>query len=178
MKECEHGVMSGGVVVMPTDTLYGLIASALDPQAVEKIYTLKKRDAGKPCIVLIAHKESLRVFNIDPYSREMEKIDKYWPGPNSIILPCKNEKFKYLHRGTETIAFRVPDDKELRDFIEEVGPIVAPSANIEGEPPAETIEEAKDYFGNVPACYSDGGKITGKPSTIISFVDGEAVIRE
>ena len=178
MIECENVLMVGGAIVMPTDTLYGVLASALDPLAVENIYKLKKRDNSKPCIVLISHKESLSIFDIDISEEKMNELDTYWPGPNTIILPCLGDKFKYLHKGTEALAFRVPDNEELRRLIEKVGPVIAPSANIEGEKPAETIEEAKKYFGKGVLCYYDGGVIKGKASKIISFIEDGKVLRD
>ena len=117
-------------------------------------------------------------FGIDPFDSKLDSLDGYWPGPNTIVLPCKGEKFEYLHRGTETLAFRVPDKSELIELIQRVGPLIAPSANIEGENPAETIEEAKEYFGDAVSCYKDGGKIVGKPSTVISMVDDFKILRE
>ena len=178
MGDCEIAIMSGGVVVMPTDTIYGLVGSAFDPLAVEKVFDIKKRNKDKPCLVLIANKESLQLFEVEINLEDFNEVDKYWPGPNTIVLSCTSDKFKYLHRGTGTLAFRVPDKQSLRELIERVGPLVAPSANIEGKKPALTIDEAKKYFGNKVACYNDGGKIIGKPSTVISFIGGKRILRD
>jgi L-threonylcarbamoyladenylate synthase len=84
-----------------------------------------------------------------------------------VILPCLDEKFSYLTRGTGNLAFRIPDDDALRVFLCEAGPLIAPSANPQGETPAETISEAKRYFGNSIDFYIDGGTLRGEPSTIV-----------
>lgn len=169
----------GGVGVLPTDTLYGLVGSAFSSDAVDKIYDLKQRDPRKPLIVLIASIEDIERFGVI-MSVDLEAILKsYWPGPYSIILPTIDEEFEYLSRGTDSIAFRLPDDQELLDILAATGPLVAPSANIEGKPPAKTVSDARKYFGDNADFYFDGGELDGNPSTVIRF-DGDEpeIIRE
>lgn len=106
-------------------------------------------------------------------------LKKIWPGPVSVILDIsdknKIKKFKYLHRGTKTLAFRMPKPKWLRNILKISGPLVAPSANWEGYEPAKTITEAKKYFGN-NVVYYNTGKIVGKPSTLIKLKNGKIEI--
>lgn len=169
----------GGVGVLPTDTLYGLVGSAFSSDAVERIYNMKQRDSRKPLIVLISSIEDIERFGVI-MSVELEStLKSYWPGPYSIILPTIDEEFEYLSRGTDSIAFRLPDEQELLDILSVTGPLVAPSANIEGKPPAKTVEEARRYFGDNADFYYDGGELDGHPSTIMRF-DGDEplVIRE
>jgi len=78
-----------------------------------------------------------------------------------------------LHRGTKNLAFRIPKNQNFRKFLSKTGPLVAPSANSEGEEPAKTIEEAKKYFGKAVDFYLDGGKLTAKPSTLIKISNGK-----
>ncbi len=170
-------ISGGGVCVVPTDTLYGLVASALNPDAVERIYDLKQRDPEKALIVLISDIAQLEQFGV-VVSDELEaRLRAYWPGSYSIILPTIDEQFEYIHRGTNAIAFRYPDNEELLNIISETGPIVAPSANPEGMPPAGNVEEARAYFGTDVDCYVEGEELRGKPSTLISF-DGDEVVVE
>jgi len=157
----------GGVGVMPTDTIYGLVGLALNPKTVARIYQLRSRDFQKPMIILISDVADLGTFNIGISSKTWTILKKYWPGKVSIILPCEDAKFSYLHRGGKSLAFRLPDRKDLRDLIKKVGPLVVPSANIEGAKPSETIEEAKKYFGDKVDFYIDGDRIKSKPSTLI-----------
>ncbi|MEK7612419.1 MAG: L-threonylcarbamoyladenylate synthase [Patescibacteria group bacterium] len=166
-------IKNGEIGVIPTDTIYGLVCSAFSPSAVERIYQLKKRDSRKPLIVLISTESDIEKFNIKPDAVTKEIFKKYWPGPVSIVVPCESKSFSYLHRGTGSIAFRLPKQKWLIEFLRETGPIVAPSANLEGEPPAKTIEEAKKYFGANVSFIIDKGELNGKPSTIISVVDSK-----
>jgi L-threonylcarbamoyladenylate synthase len=168
-----ENLLSGKVGVIPTDTLYGLVASALDPDAVERVYRVRGRDEGKPCIVLIADVSDLDRFGIllgDPVSKW---LGKWWPGKVSVILPCPDERFAYLHRGTGTVAFRVPDVPELRELLLETGPLIAPSANPEGMPPATTIAEAEAYFGDGIDFSVDGGTLEGQASTLVRVSDGK-----
>jgi L-threonylcarbamoyladenylate synthase len=159
----------GQVGVIPTDTLYGLVGTAMVPETVTRIYELKKRDPEKPLIVLISGIEDLEQFGVVVSDALYQQLEHHWPGPVSIILPTIDETFSYLERGSGGIAFRVPNDGELLSLLKETGPLVAPSANPEGLPPATTIEEAKDYFGSDVMFYLDGGKKDGEPSTIISI---------
>lgn len=160
---------SGKVVIMPTDTIYGIVGSALNPQTVEEIYKLRKRKKGKPFIILIADIKDLGLFKIKLTKKQKNYLEKIWPNPVSVILPVKDEEYKYLHRGTNSIAFRIPKDKKLLKILKKAGPIVAPSANFEGEKPAENIDEAKKYFGTKVAFYLDGGQLKSLPSTLVKI---------
>ncbi len=120
-------------------------------------------------IILIDSVHALGQFGIEPDARLAAVLKKLWPGPVSIIFPCSQKKFEYLHRGTKTLAFRLPRDRWLRALLKHTGPLVAPSANTEGEKPATTISEAKQYFGNTIDFYINGGVRRGKPSTVIEI---------
>src|SRR3989344_5324694 len=136
----------GSIGVIPTDTIYGLVGSALNKKAVERIYKLRKRSLKKPLIILIGDIKDLKKFGISLYPNDYTLLAKFWPGKVSIILNCPSPKFKYLHRGTQSLAFRLPKTHNLKTFLKKTGPLVAPSANQEGEPSAKTIKEAQKYF--------------------------------
>lgn len=167
----------GLIVVMPTDTIYGICGTALKKSVVEKIYKLRKRSYKKPMIVLISSINDLKIFGVELNKNEEKILKKLWPGKISVILELKNKirKFAYIHRGTDAIAFRLPKPKWLIKLLKISGPIVAPSANWEGYPPAKTIEEAKKYFGN-KVIYWDKGKIDIKPSTLIKMKNNKIEI--
>lgn len=173
--EAAEMLKEGGVGVLPTDTLYGLVGYALDPDVVARIYDLKERDPEKPLIVLIADIAQLEELGVVLSSELEEKLGAYWPGKNTIIIETVDEQFSYLDRGFRKIAFRLPDDESLRELIRATGPLVAPSANVEGAPPAKNIEEARAYFGTSVDFYVDGGVLEGPASSIILF-DGDEVI--
>lgn len=162
---------SGKVGVIHTDTIYGIVGSALDSKVVEKIYTLRKRSLNKPMIILISSISDLEKFSIKLTNYQRGFLEKIWPNPLSVVLPCEGERFKYLHRGTNALAFRIPNNEELLKILREVGPIVAPSANFEGEKSAENIIDAKNYFGDNVDLYVDGGVINSKASTLIELND-------
>ncbi len=165
----KQSIRSGGVGVLKTDTIYGLVGSALNKKAVQRVYKIKKRNYQKPLIVLISSLTDLKKFGISLSPSSSAMIAKFWPGPVSIILPCGSSKFKYLHRGTKSIAFRLPKLIKLRNLLKSTGPLVAPSANIEGFPPAKNIREAESYFGNAVDFYIDSGLARGRASKLFKL---------
>lgn len=160
---------NGGVAVVPTDTLYGLVGQASNKKTVARIYKIKGRSGGKPFIILISSIKDLETFEIKTDNKLGLDLKKFWPGPTSIILPCKSEKFKYLHRGTKTLAFRLPRKNALLNMLRKTGPMVAPSANPQNLPPAKSAEEARLYFGDKVDFYLNGLKPKHKPSRIIKI---------
>jgi L-threonylcarbamoyladenylate synthase len=169
LKEIIGILKKGGIGVMPTDTIYGLVGSAFSKKAVERIYEVKKRSKKKPFIILISSLKDLKRFEVE-FSKEISSLlKKLWPGKVSIIFPLKKKKFFYLHRGKNSLAFRIPKDSLLQKILKKTGPLVAPSANLENFPPATIIREAKKYFGEKVDFYFDKGKIKGKPSIILEI---------
>ena len=167
----------GGIAVIPTDTIYGVVAKARDRKAVTRLYALRRKTPNKPFIILISSVKDLAQFGIRPDRKTAEFLTSVWPGKVSVILPCLGKTFSYLHLGTATLAFRLPKSKSLLALLKETGPLVAPSANREGEKPAETIAEAKKYFGDEVDLYIGGNKkMRGKPSTLVSLVTGTPVV--
>ncbi|HET6924922.1 MAG TPA: L-threonylcarbamoyladenylate synthase [Candidatus Saccharimonadales bacterium] len=167
---------SGAVGVIPTDTVYGLVARADDPEAVRRLYGLKERE-GKPGTLIACCIDHLVRLGLK--GRYLKAVANYWPGPVSIIIPCGPE-LAYLHQGAGSLAVRVPDDGTLVDFLEQTGPLLTSSANHPGRPVSTTIEEARAYFGGRVDFYVDGGNLSGhQPSTIIRVVDDAIeVLRE
>ncbi len=176
METVVESVRSGGIGVIPTDTLYGLVGSAFSPQAVERIYELRQRDKDKPCIILISSITDLKLFGIAIDSEIQSKISEFWPGKVSIIFPLADEKFLYLHRGGKSLAFRFPRDKDLIEILRQTGPLIAPSANPQGLPPSKTVEDAERYFGTKVDFYQDGGELRGEPSAVIRFESDQMIV--
>lgn len=171
IKEIGKDIKKGLIGVIPTDTIYGIVCSAMNKKSVEKLYKIRKRDLKKPMIVLISSIKDLNLFAV---KIDKKITNKYWPGKVSIIVPIA--KFEYLHRGKNSLAFRLPDNKDLIKLLKISGPIVAPSANIEGGEPAQTIEEAYNYFQDKIDFYIDCGKLKAKPSKIVSLVNNKIEI--
>jgi L-threonylcarbamoyladenylate synthase len=154
----------GGVVVARTDTLYGVLARADDEQAVTRVYQLKDRSEHKSPIVLISDVAQL----YDAPDQQLRELcaDK-WPGPVSIIIPSKDAP-KWLRRENDSIAYRLPARAELCALPAQTGPLIAPSANPEGESPAMNVEQAVAYFGDAVDVYVDGGQVeSAEPSQLL-----------
>lgn len=163
-------VNKGYPIVLPTDTLYGICADATNQKAVEKIYHLKWRNPNKPLIVLIENLQWLEKFFHLSVSGGIEKLFLF-EKPISVILPIKG--FDYISRGSGKIAFRLVKKGFIKEFLKAFGkPIVAPSANWEGHPPAKTPLQAYLYFGDAVPVYFDGGIRIGNPSALIDLSDG------
>jgi L-threonylcarbamoyladenylate synthase len=163
---------AGGIGVLPTDTIYGLVGQALNKDAVERIYRVRRRRPDKPLIILISSYDDLKLFGVKLDQKDKKILDRFWPGQVSVILPCSSVKFKYLHRGLKSLAFRLPDKKQLRDLIRQTGPLVAPSANPEGEKTAKNLMEAKNYFGDNTDFYYGYGDLISPPSTLVELSNG------
>src|SRR3989344_4090816 len=159
----------GGVAVMPTDTIYGLVGRAESERTVSRIRKLKKRSRGKPFIILISKISDLSLFGVILTPSQRKEIKKIWPAAVSIILPAEKAPQTFLLNGEKSLAFRMPRSAALRELISKTGPLIAPSANPKSLKPAVSTEEAEEYFGRDVDYYYDGGILRGKPSSIISL---------
>lgn len=169
---------SGAVGIIPTDTIYGISCSALDRAAVERVYTIRGRARTKPFIILISSLDTLALFSIRISQHTSQMLETIWPAPVSIIFPCPSKKFTYLHRGTKSLAFRMPDNARFCALLKKTGPLITTSANPEGKKPAATIAQAKKYFGNRLDFYVDAGRKHGAPSTILRLTkNGHEILR-
>jgi L-threonylcarbamoyladenylate synthase len=154
------------VGVIPTDTLYGIVGSALSHAVVERIYELRRRERDKPLIVLLPDVKELSKFQVELSDQTSALLKRVWPGPVSVIVPVTDPEWAYLHRGSGGIAFRVPKKPGLQELLRQTGPLVAPSANLAGEKPAATVAEAQAYFGDA-IFYLDEGRIEGEASALV-----------
>lgn len=161
-------LQSGGTAIVRTDTLYGVVACAGNHESVEKVYDLKDRTHSKSPIVLIASLDQM----FDEYTDAIRaQLLQLWPGPRSIILPSSTAP-DWITRGNASVAYRMPDNAELRHLLTETGPLIAPSANPEGQAPALTIDEAEAYFGDSVDVYVDGGTVTStEPSQLLRLTE-------
>lgn len=163
----DHLLTAGAIAVIPTDTVYGVVARAHDPQAVSRLYQLKHREA-KPGTLVAASIDQLVELGVK--RRYLTAVEQFWPGAVSVIIPCGPE-LEYIHQGVGSLAFRVPQDEKLQELLQQTGPLLTSSANQSGEPPATTIEKAKAYFGDQVEWYEDGGVVNREPSTVIRILD-------
>jgi tRNA threonylcarbamoyl adenosine modification protein (Sua5/YciO/YrdC/YwlC family) len=168
---------SGAVGVIPTDTVYGLVARAEDSEAVARLYALKHREQ-KPGTLIATSIDQL--VNLGIKRRYLTAVAQFWPGAISVIIPAANPNLTYLHQGKMSLAIRIPDFAELSSLLEKTGPLLTTSANEPGKPTAETIEQAKAVFGDRVDFYVNGGDLSNhQSSTIIRIVDDAIeIIRE
>lgn len=167
----------GGVVVLPTDTIYGLHAVATNARAVERITQLKGRADEKPFVVLASSLDQLDALGVVFRNDVRATLDDLWPAPLTAILPLRNPI--PASRGRQSLAVRIPAVEWLRDLIRETGPLVSTSANRSGEPPVSSPSELPadiaDAVDGIVQTHATGNN----PSTIIDL-SGESptVIRE
>jgi L-threonylcarbamoyladenylate synthase len=158
----------GVIGVIPTDTIYGVVARAADQTAVARLYALNKRDA-KPGTLIAANIDQLVELGVP--RRYLKAVEQFWPGAVSVVIPC-GEPLAYLHLGKHSLAIRIPDTTAFNKLLEQTGPLLTSSANHPGEPAANTQAEAQAYFGEEVDFYVDGGDLSNrKPSTVIRIVD-------
>ena len=168
---------NGGVGIIPTDTVYGITCSVFNKEALERLFKIKGRDENKPPVVLISSVEELNLFGIEVNDQAKIFMKKFWPGKVSIIFDIKSELL-YLDKGLG-LAVRFPNDENILKFLRQTGPLATSSANVQGQPPAKNINEAKNYFNKEVDFYEDGGELNSEPSTLVRIVgDKIEIIRQ
>ena len=178
MNDAIDALRSGGVVVMPTDTVYGLACLPEVPAAVAAIFELKGRPDDKPLPILGHDAGALRdVARFD--DRAAGLVSRFGPGPVTLVLP-RAAGFTYDLGGDDSasVAVRVPQNEVALELLRSTGPLAVTSANRSGEAPASTAAEAEAIFGASVAAYVDGGVGRGVASTVISLMDEPRVLRE
>lgn len=174
-------ILGGGTVIFPTDTVYGLGTNAGDDSAVEKIFEIKNRDKKKPINVLIADFEDILKVAEIPTREEGKLIEKFWPGPLTIILKRKENVANMAASNDETIGIRMPKSEIARNLIREVGfPLATTSVNISGDEPATKIDKIDEkVLEKVDFVLENDEKCSEIASTIVKFKDGKPeILRE
>lgn len=172
-------INGGGVVAFPTETVYGLGASAFDDGAVEKIFIAKGRPQDNPLIVHVANKEmiSLAARQIPPLAQAI--IDAFMPAPLTLILPKSGKISSRVTAGLDSVGVRMPLSGEARRFIEKCGvPIAAPSANTSSRPSPTTAKDVyEDLCGKIPLILKGDDSEVGIESTVLSLIDEPMILR-
>ncbi len=161
----------GGVVLMPTDTIYGLHAMAADPKAVRRLMEIKGRDESKPFIVIGASREQLEQLGATFTPRARAAVDELWPGPLTAIVPLRN--VVAASRGASSIGVRVPALDWLRELLARTGPLVSTSANRSGETPLIDPKSLSRRLQSVIDLVVDEGRREGEASTVVDFTGDE-----
>jgi L-threonylcarbamoyladenylate synthase len=172
---------AGGVVVVPTDTVYGLAALPSVEGATDALFALKGRAADVPVAVLCASPgQALGLADPAAVTDEVRRIaDRLWPGPLTLVLPRLPGLAYELGEPTATIGVRCPDHGLVRALAASVGPLATTSANRHGEPTPSIAREVAAVFGRSVGLVIDGGPSAGTPSTVVAASDGALrVLRE
>jgi L-threonylcarbamoyladenylate synthase len=165
-------VLRGELVVLPTDTVYGIGADAFNPAAVRRLLVAKGRgrDMPPPVLVGTVRAASALVEDLGPYGQLL--IDEFWPGGLTIV--CRSARTLSWDLGDTrgTVALRMPEDQVAIDLLTETGPMAVSSANLTGSPAASTAQEAKDQLGDSVSVYLDGGPSAGGVASTIVDLTG------
>jgi len=166
-------IKNGGLVAIPTETVYGLGANGLDEAAVAKIFEAKGRPQDNPLILHICGPEQIELFCHHIPQTAYDLAEKFWPGPLTIVLPARSSVPKRTTGGLSTVAVRCPDNQVTRQIIRLSGvPIAAPSANISGKPSTTTAQHVlHDHDGKIAAVVDGGPCRVGVESTIVDLTE-------
>jgi L-threonylcarbamoyladenylate synthase len=169
--ECAQIIQKGGTVAIPTETVYGLAANALDPAAVDSIFYAKGRPADNPLIVHVSSLGQLEQLVLDIPSKALSLIETFWPGPLTIILKRADIVPDITTGGLDTVAVRMPANQVAQELIRVSGrPLAAPSANISGRPSPTTASHViHDLDGKIDAVIDAGTATIGVESTVIDL---------
>ena len=175
IKQVAQGIREGKLALFPTETVYGIGANALDENAVKKIFIAKGRQSDNPLIVHISNINMLEQIVEDIGEIERKLINKFWPGPLTIIFNRKSENIipNNVTAGLNTVGVRMPSNKIARTLIElsEV-PIAAPSANVSGRPSGTNVQDIiEELDGKVDYIIDGGSTAIGLESTVIRVVN-------
>ena len=159
----------GALVVLPTDTVYGIAADAFDPTAVARLLEAKGRGRDMPPPVLIADSVTLDALVAErPAAWLQTMLQELWPGPLTVVFRAQPSLTWDLGETHGTVAVRVPADERTRAVLRQSGPSAVSSANLSGQPAATTVDEAEGMLGDSVRVYLDGGPSAGStPSTIL-----------
>ncbi|MGZ0711282.1 L-threonylcarbamoyladenylate synthase (plasmid) [Coraliomargarita sp. W4R53] len=168
MRQARQAIGRGELVVIPTDTVYGVAANAFDAAAVQRLLDAKGRGRQSPPPVLVAGLTTLRALVAEVPEAVERLVEQFWPGGLTIVLPAQPSLSWDLGETRGTVAVRMPAHRIALELLEETGPLAVSSANLTGKSAAITAEEAQDMLGDSVAAYlSDGISTTGVASTIV-----------
>ena len=169
MEKIKQELEKGGAVVLPTETVYGLFAKALDEKAVDHVYQLKRRPRDKALNLNVASLDDILHFskNQPPYLQQL--VDSFLPGPLTIILEANDKVPYWVNSDLTTVGFRMPSHPVTLELIREFGPLIGPSANISGQDSGVTYKEILQDFNQNVLGLEDDAFLTGQDSTIIDL---------
>lgn len=174
-------IRAGGLVAVPTETVYGLACNGLDAAAVERIYEVKGRPPVKPLSLMVPGPAEMDRYCVEVSDEARRLGALYWPGPLTIVMEAGEPVPEIVRAGGRTVGLRCPDHPATLALLEKVGvPLAAPSANPSGRPSPKTAEEVLFWFDGIIDAVIDGGPCTlGVESTVIDLSEGKReILRE
>ncbi|MGO4930276.1 L-threonylcarbamoyladenylate synthase [Streptococcus alactolyticus] len=160
---------NGGAVILPTETVYGLFAQAMNEAAVEHVYQLKRRPKDKAMNLNVADLETILAFSKNQPSYLKTLYEAFLPGPLTIILQANDRVPAWINSGLSTIGFRIPNHPKTLELIQQTGPLIGPSANISGRESGKIFADIKTQFNNEVTGLADDAALTGVDSTILDL---------
>lgn len=178
LKEISKIIKNGGIVVFPTETVYGIGTNGLNKESISRLYEVKQRPINKPISLLVSSIEMAETIAKDITDMEYKLMEKFFPGPLTIILKKKSIVPDNLTNNTDTVGVRMPDNIIAKELIEYANvPIATPSANISGKPSGTDINTIMNDFKDKVDYYIDGGPSKlGIGSTIVKIENGYPII--
>ena len=170
-------VNSSGLVISPTDTVYGIMGDALNKESIKKVYEVKHRDYSKPLILLMSSIDMIKEYTLDISEDEMNLMKKFYPGCMTLLLRRNSKIDDMICNNGEYVGVRIPDNKDLLSIIEKLGrPVFSTSCNISGNDVVRSVDEIdEEIISKVDYIY-DGGYIDSVSSTVVRIDNGEVVI--
>jgi len=163
---------TGGVGILPTDTIYGIVTQVKNPESVKRLYALKSRE-NKPGTIIASNVQ--QIIDLGIKQKYIDMAQSFWPNPISIILPA-DESLSYLHHGLNSLAFRVVSNSQIAKLLDITGPLLTTSANEPGQPVANTVSEAREYFGDLVDFYIDGGNLSDATASAVILISNDEVM--
>ena len=176
MDKIENTLAAGGAVVLPTETVYGLFAQALNEEAVERVYELKRRPRDKALNLNVASLEEVYRFSKNQPSYLEKLYQAFLPGPLTIILQANDRVPAWISSGMETVGFRIPKHPVTLDLIRKYGPLIGPSANLSGKASGTDFQQIMMDFQEQVSGVEDDAALTGQDSTILDLSGEKARI--
>ena len=175
IREAAKTIISGGVIVYPTETVYGIGANALDEQAIRRVFQIKKRPMSMPIFLAVSSLEMLdMVAELGADDREL--LDRLMPGPVSVLVRRKSIVPNVLTAGSPLVGVRFPDHEVALRIIDAAGPITSTSANRTGTPSPASAEEVSPEIADRVEMVLDGGKCKfGQPSTLLDLTNRKII---
>ncbi len=176
-EEIVNILREGKLAIIPTDTVYGIVGDATNEETIHETYKVKKRPYSKPLIIMVSSIEMLKQYTEYLTPLEQDLINRYWPGPLTILLHKNNKISNYITNNSPLVGIRFPNNKDLITIMNNLNkPLISTSANITGTETITNISMLEDEMTKQISYIFDGGEINNNPSTIVKVENDKVII--